>query len=342
MTSTEIIFPHSAAPDIGAATEVAPGILWGRLPLPMALDHVNIYALRDGPGWMLVDTGTNTQTCRAALTAFREGPLEGRPITRVLMTHHHPDHVGQIGHLAAEGADVLATRTAWLMARMLTLDVQEQITAEAEKFYRQAGMDARILEKRLAERPFNFSDIVAPIPLGFTRIDQGTVLTIGDRCWSVEIGHGHAPHHATLWSDDGIVIAGDQILPGISPNLGVYPTEPAADTVGAWLESCERLLTKAKGPELVLPGHKMPFTGIKRRLTQLIENHHHALDRLKEHLRKPRTAHECFEPLYKRKIGSGEYGLALAEAIGHLNHLYQNKEVTRRLRADGAYLWALR
>ncbi|MEL6583762.1 MAG: MBL fold metallo-hydrolase [Pseudomonadota bacterium] len=341
-TPHEIRFPFETPPSEGEAVEVAPGILWARLPLPMALDHVNVYALDDGDGWTLIDTGTNNRHCQKALDALRAGPLAGKPIARVLMTHHHPDHVGQLGRLAADGAEVLATRTAWLMARMLTLDIQENLTPEAENFYLRAGMDPAILDERRTSRPFNFADIVAAIPLGFTRIDEGDRLHIGGRDWTVRLGNGHAAHHATLWSDDGVVIAGDQILPGISPNLGVYPTEPEADPVGEWLEACTRLRAAAKGPELVLPGHKLPFTGVIPRLTQLIENHHTALDRLRAHLAEPRTAHECFQPLYKRQISGGEYGLALVEAMGHLNHLFKAGEISRKLRPDGAWAWQIR
>ena len=154
------------------------------------------------------------------------------------------------------------------------------------------------------------------------------------------MGNGHSPEHSTLWSLDGdIVIAGDQILPSISPNLGVYATEPEADPVGEWLESCERLLLEANNDQLVLPGHKLPFYGLPNRLTQLIENHHEALERLSNFLITPKTAAQCFEPLYRRKINSSEYGLALVESVGHLNHLLKEKKVIREKTIEGIWLW---
>ena len=319
--------------------EVAEGIHWIRLPLPMKLDHVNVYALEDGDGWTVIDTGMNSRKGRALWEALMAGPLRGRPIKRVLLTHHHPDHVGMVGWLQAEhGAELWTTRTAWLFARMLTLDVQEQWPEETLAFYRSAGMDKAFYEKRRAERPFNFADVVAPMPLGFKRLDEGDTMQIGDRTFTIRLGQGHAPDHITLWSDD-VVIAGDQIIANISSNLGVYATEPEADPVGAWFESCERLRPFAEPHHLVLPGHKLPFTGLETRLTQLIHNHHTALDRLKTYLSEPRTAAECFQPLFKRSIGDGEYGLALVEAVGHVNHLYQIGEVSRERRADGAFLW---
>lgn len=340
----KIHFPHETPPAEGEAIELAEGVLWMRLPLPMRLDHVNIYALDDGDGWTIIDTGFSSRRGRGIWEKLMAGPLQGHPIKRVLITHHHPDHVGMAGWLQTEhGAELLATRTAWLMARMLTLDVQDVWPPEALKFYRSAGMDSQYYNGRKDARPFNFADIVAPMPLGFTRIRQDDVLTIGGRRWVVHIGHGHAPEHATLWSlDDNLVIAGDQIIPGISSNLGVYPTEPDADTVGEWLESCERLRDLATDDHFVLPGHKLPFTGMPARLTQLIENHHSALIRLEEYLKTPRTTAECFAPLFKREIGDGEYTLALAEAIGHLNHLLLNDKVSRRRRDDDAWVWSLK
>ena len=336
-----IRFPHAEPPAGGEAIEVAKGVLWIRLPLPMKLDHVNVYALDDGDGWTVVDTGFNSKRGRGIWERLMAGPLQGRPVKRVLVTHHHPDHVGMAGWLQADhGAELWTTRTAWLFARMLTLDVQEQWPEETLAYYRAAGMDRAFYDKRRAERPFNFADVVAPMPLGFRRIKQDDILEIGGRRWVVHVGHGHAPEHATLWSlDDDLVISGDQIIASISSNLGVYATEPEADPVGEWLESCERLSHLAEARHLVLPGHKLPFTGLPQRMRQLIDNHYGALERLQDFLAEPKTAAECFQPLFKRKIGEGEYGLALVEAMGHLNHLLKTGAVTRERRADGAWLW---
>lgn len=342
-TAQRIRFPYDTPPAPGTAREIAEGLLWIRFPLPMRLDHVNLYALDDGEGWTIVDTGFSSKRGIALWEGLLAGPLAGRPVSRILLTHHHPDHVGMAGWLRARfGAEIWATRTAWLMARMLTLDVQDALTPEALSFYIRAGMDPRLLEERKTSRPYNFADTVQPIPLGFRRIAQGQRLQIGGRTWRVEIGHGHAPEHATLWSEDGqFILAGDQILPGISPNLGVYPTEPDADTVGDWMDSCTRLRGLKDSGALVLPGHKLPFTGVHKRLDQLIDNHHHALERLRAHLLQPRRAAECFIPLFKRQISDGDYGLALAETVGHLNHLSARGEVTRSLSADGAFIWRM-
>jgi glyoxylase-like metal-dependent hydrolase (beta-lactamase superfamily II) len=260
-------------------------------------------------------------------------------VTRVILTHHHPDHVGLAGWFQSRGAELLATRTAWLYARMLTLDVQDRPSAQALTFYRRAGLSEADLAQRAAERPFNFADVVAPLPLGFTRLDEGQRLRAGGRDWVVRLGQGHAPDHATLWSDDGIILGGDQFLPGISANIGVYPTEPEADPLTDWLDSCRAFQAHATDHQLVLPGHKLPYTGLAFRLPQMIDNHHQALDRLIDHLATPRTAQDCFQPLFRRAIGAAEHGLALVEAVAHLNCLLRRGQVRRSLSPAGAWEW---
>ncbi|WP_209598677.1 MBL fold metallo-hydrolase [Ruegeria sp. HKCCSP351] len=336
-----IRYPWAEPPVQGEATEIAQGVLWMRLPLPMALDHVNIYALDDGDSWTVIDTGLSSNKTRRIWEALMAGPLKGKPIRRVVVTHHHPDHVGNAGWFQTEhGAELVTSRTSWLFARMLTLDVQETWPQETLDFYRSAGMASEVLNKRMADRPFNFADTVYPMPLGFTGIKQGDVIRMGGRDWDVHLGNGHAPEHATFWSrDDNLVLSGDQILSSISPNLGVYATEPMADPVSGWMESCERLQALARPDHLVLGGHKLPFTGLPLRMKQLIDNHHSALERLLVHLDQPKSAADCFMPLFKRTIREGEYGLALVEAVAHVNHLYHIGAVTRTQRADGAWLY---
>jgi glyoxylase-like metal-dependent hydrolase (beta-lactamase superfamily II) len=334
--------PFPDPPPEGEATEVAPGLLWIRLPLPMALDHVNVYAL-DGPdGWTLVDTGLDSRRVRAIWERLLAGPLGGRPVAQLIVTHHHPDHVGLAGWFQARGAELLMTRTAWLLARMLVLDLQPEPTPQAMVYWRRGGLDAAALERRAGERPFNFADVVHPMPPGFSRLFGGQRLHLAGRDWEIRIGHGHAPCHATLWTVDpgpALVLGGDQLLPGISANIGVYPTEPEADPLQDWLASCADLARHARDDQLVLPGHKLPFTGLPFRLRQMAENHETALARLLDHLATPRRAADCYPVLFKRRIGPAEEGLALAESFAHLNHLHRRGLASRRLAADGAYLW---
>lgn len=339
--TTGIRYPWETAPEPGQTVQVAPGILWARVPLPMALDHVNVYLLDDGDGWTVIDTGFDSKKSRAIWQGLIDGPMAGKPVRRAVVTHHHPDHVGLAGWLQSEhGAELVTTRTAWLFARMLVLDVQDKPVQQTVDFWRGAGVAQAEIDARLAQRPFNFADVVAPMPLGFTRIKAGDVITMAGRRWLVRVGNGHAPEHATFWSlDDDLVIGGDQLLPGISANLGVYATEPMADPVGDWIDSCREFAPVAEDRHLVLPGHKLPFTGLPLRLTQMVDNHLGALDRLVAHLAQPRTAMQCFVPLFKREITGPEAGMALVEAIAHLNHLLLTGRARRWRDADGAWLW---
>jgi len=335
-------YPYETPPAERHSIEVAPGVHWIRLPLPMKLDHVNVYALLDDDGWTVIDTGFASKRSRAIWTALLEGPLAGHPVARVIATHHHPDHIGLAGWFQREhGAELWTTRTAWLYARMLTLDRHEVHAEETLAHYRAGGMDKANYDKRVAEKPFNFADMVDHLPLGFRRLVEGETIRMGGRKWDVRMGNGHAPEHATFWSkDDNLVISGDQIIASISPNIGIYATEPEADPLSEWLEACTRLSAFARDDQLVLPGHKLPFTGLPSRMRQLESNHHGALERLIRHLDTPKTAAECFAPLFKRSIGEAEYGLALVESMAHLNHLHQIGKATRRRREDGAWLWS--
>ncbi|MEL7343534.1 MAG: MBL fold metallo-hydrolase [Pseudomonadota bacterium] len=331
--------PFDDTPEPGAVIEVAPGILWARIPIPIKPDHVNIYILEDGDGWTVVDTGLDAKVCRDAWDGLMDGPLAGRAINRVIVTHHHLDHIGRAGWLQRRGAELWTTRTAWFYARMLQLDRQDTMPDETVAFARAAGVPGDVLEK-LQARPFNSSSFVAPMPLGFVRMQEGDVITIGGRDWDVRIGDGHAPELATLWCRDlPIVLGSDQFLPGISPNISVYPTMPMEDPLGDWIASCERFMGFAQPDQLILPGHKRPYTGLPIRLGQFIDNHQGALTRLMAYLAQPRTAAACFQPLFMRSIGMGEYSLALGEAMAHCTHLWHQGKVTRTVTDKGVWLW---
>ncbi|MDP1575580.1 MAG: MBL fold metallo-hydrolase, partial [Cypionkella sp.] len=301
---------------------------------------VNIYALDDGDGWTLVDTGMSSRRTKAIWAALIAGPLAGKPVRRLIVTHHHPDHIGLAGWFQAQGVELITTRTAWLYARMLVLDVQPKATPESLLYYQRAGVDAAQRAQKAEERPFNFADVVEPMPQGFTRIAEGGVISAGGRSWLVRLGQGHAPDHATLWSmDDHLILGGDQLLPGISANIGVYPTEPDADPLGEWLDSTRGFAPHARADHLVLPGHKLPFIGLPFRLIQMAENHESALTRLLGHLATPHTAAQCFVPLFKREITGSQHGLALVETVAHLNYLLKRAQVSRSLNTEGAWAW---
>ena len=340
-----ISFPYPTPPAPGCIIEVADGIYWARMNLPMLIDHVNVYILEGPQDITIIDTGLNFKECKLAWLKIIKNNFGTKPVKNVLLTHHHPDHIGLLGWFHDKfDINVYSSRTSWLLGRMLYLDKQSKPSKQAMDFWVQAGMDKMIFDKRCKDKPFNFSDGVANFPLGFISLNQGEEITLSGKKWRIEMGQGHAPDYITLWGlDIPIIIAGDQIIPGISSNLGVYPTEPLLDTVGGWLSSCNRFLKLAQDHHFVLPGHKLPFLGLTARLRQLIDNHVSAIERIEQKLSVDQcTAVDLFQPIFKRKISQSEYGLALAEAVGHLNYFRVRNMVNCSVRDDGALLFKLK
>ena len=340
-----LTFPFGNPPIFGTIKEISDGVHWAQMRLPMLIDHVNIYILEGSNYLTVIDTGLNVQECRTAWLEILKNNFNNKPVKKVVITHHHPDHIGLLGWFCKNfGVEVFASRTSWLLARMLYLDKQSEPSSQAKDFWIKAGMDKIMFEEKSNGRPFNFSDGVSEFPIGFTALNQGDEICFSDKKWRIEFGNGHAPDHITLWGiDNPLVIVGDQVIPGISSNLGVYPTEPSLDTVGAWLNSCTRFLEMAQTDHFVLPGHKLPFYGLSLRLRQLIDNHRAALGRIERKLMEGSfTAVELFQPIFKKEIKKSEYGLALAEAVGHLNYFRARNLVNTSVRKDGAILFKLK
>lgn len=336
-----LAYPCGAPPAPGAAVEVAPGVLWLRLPLPMALDHINVWALRDGEGWTVVDCGLRTPPSIEAWEKALAGPLQGAPVTRVLCTHMHPDHIGLAGWLCERfDAPLMMSRLEYVTGRMLIAD-QGPAPEAGARFYRRAGWSAEKVES-WRKGYGRFAQAVAPLPGAFVRLEAGDRLAIGGREWRVLIGSGHSPEHVCLLSEaDGVLIAGDQILPRISSNVSVWPTEPAADPLGDWMTSLGRLRSELPDDLLVLPSHGEPFRGVHSRLDALLRGHQAALVRLERRLRTPRRVVDVFPALFAREVSEGVYGMATGEAVAHLNRLEREGRARRDPGPDGADLWSL-
>jgi glyoxylase-like metal-dependent hydrolase (beta-lactamase superfamily II) len=314
-------------PEPGERIEIAPGLGWARLPVPGSLKHVNIWLLDDGPGVTVVDTGLDIPPCREAWEALLAGPLSGRPVTRIIVTHFHPDHLGLAGWLAARfAAPLWMTREEWLFARMLTSDIRPEPPAEAIRYWRTAGWDEARIAAETAKGWGRFASAVSPVPLEFIRMREGDGIAVGERHWQVVTGSGHSPDHACLLDTaKGVLIAGDQLLPRITSNVSLTLSEPRGDPLGDWLASLAKLRT-LPADLLVLPSHGEPFTGLHARIDAVEAGHAGRLDALHEHLAQPRRAVDCFTILFGRKIEDGSFGLATGEAMAHLRHL----EVTGR------------
>lgn len=334
-----LIYPFGSVPAPGDAVEVADGVLWLRLPLPMALDHVNVWAIRDGEGWTVVDTGVGTPDGIAAWERAFAGPLEGRPVVRVICTHMHPDHVGLAGWLTERfGVRLWMTRLEYVTCRMLLADTGPA-PESAARFYREAGWTEAQIE-RWRGRYGLFARAVTGFPDGYRRIEAGETIEIGGDAWRVVGGDGHSPEHACLYRGrDGVLISGDQVLPRISSNVSVWPTEPDADPLGDWLDSLARLKAELPDDALVLPSHGEPFRGLHLRLDALARGHRRSLDRLERLLGEPRRAVDVFGALFARSVGDGLLGMATGEALAHLNRLEREGRAAKAVGPDGVAWW---
>jgi glyoxylase-like metal-dependent hydrolase (beta-lactamase superfamily II) len=341
-THKGLVYPFGGQePAAGSAMRVAPGIRWVRLHIPGPLRHVNCWLLDDsdgrGDGVALVDTGMNTDAARDAWKTLWRGDLAGVRVTRMIGTHFHPDHIGLAGWMCdRHAAPLVMTRGEWLTARMLVADARDTVPGEMLAFWRGAGWDADQIAHASARGWAGFKRIVTPLPLGFTRIRDGDTLSIGGVAWHVVVGSGHSPEHACLFDPVGkVLIAGDQVLPRISPNVSLGVTEPEADPLGEWFASIERL-ERLPDDVLVLPGHGDPFTGLHRRLAAMAREHRERLDELAVFLAEPRRAVDCFGRLFRRAIGPEVLGMATGEALAHLRRLEVERRAVRDM-VDGVW-----
>ncbi|MEJ6022674.1 MBL fold metallo-hydrolase [Ramlibacter sp. PS4R-6] len=328
---SELLYPAGEPPAPGQAVEVAPGVLWLRMPMPFALSHINFWAIRDGDAWAIVDSGLHTvETATAWLQLVAPGgPLQGRRVSRVFATHMHPDHVGMAGWLTRRfDCQLWMSRLEYLNCRLLVADTGREAPADGVRFYRRAGwQDAQIETYRA--RFGAFGRMIHPLPDSFRRLEDKAVLRIGEHDWHVVVGRGHSPEHACLHCPAlRLLISGDQVLPRITSNVSVHPTEPAADPLSEWLESLAEIARRVPDDVLVLPAHNEPFTGLHERLRQLEDSVTQALTRLRTKLQEPRRVVDVFDALFRRPIGDDPHLLSMAtgESVAHINYLLQRGE----------------
>jgi glyoxylase-like metal-dependent hydrolase (beta-lactamase superfamily II) len=317
-------------PELGKAITVAPGIQWIRMRLPMQLNHINLWLLEDGDGWTVVDSGIRNEETTEAWKSVFSGPMAGRPIKRVIVTHMHPDHVGLAGWLVRRfETDLYITRTEFLMCRNLVSDTGQEAPGEALKFYRAAGFPEDLLDNYKA-RFGGFGQGVYKLPNAFRRLDEGQELEIGGRIWKIVIGNGHSPEHACLWCpSENIMISGDQLLPRISSNVSVHPTEPEANSLQDWINSCEKLKGVVPADTLILPSHNEPFRGAHLRLQELIDMHENNMEKLHVMCAEPKRAVDVFPALFRSRITQGVFGMATGESLAHLNCLMARGRMAR-------------
>jgi glyoxylase-like metal-dependent hydrolase (beta-lactamase superfamily II) len=340
-----LIYPLSA-PAAGQAREVMPGVLWIRMPMPLTLDHINLWAIDDGEGWAIVDTGLHNLHTAEVWGRLFGSALRRRPITRVIATHMHPDHVGMAGWLTRRfNCRLWMTRLEYMYCRVLAADSGREAPADAVGFLRGAGWGDAAIEGYRA-RFGRFGQLVHAMPDSFRRLQDGETLRIGQHDWYVVVGTGHSPEHACLWSSEHkLLISGDQVLPRISSNVSVHPMEPDSDPMSGWYDSLSKIAGCVPDDVLVLPSHNECFRGLHARLAELREGQDAALERLRAILaRGQRRVVDVFPALFRRPIVDTDaslLGLATGEAQACLNYLLRRGEISLKVDATGVRWYSL-
>ncbi|WEK42042.1 MAG: MBL fold metallo-hydrolase [Candidatus Sphingomonas colombiensis] len=313
---------------------VSPGVHWRRVPVPGPLQHVNCWLLDDDGGVAIVDTGYQDDATRDGWAAA----IAGRRVTQVICTHYHPDHSGLAGWLCREyRAPLVMTRVEWLSLYHFVAG-SRVAPEEIADYWRAAGWDDAQIARSMRGWS-QFGAFVSPPPQSFRRIADGDRIALGGAEWRVVVGSGHSPEHACLLDEHaGVLIAGDQVLPAVSPNVSVTLSEPEGDPLGDWLASIERLRL-LDGDLLVLPGHGDPFHGLHARLDAIAMGHHRRLDRLHALLAEPRRVVDCFPALFRREVGAEMIEMATGETLAHLHRLEHDGRTTREMH-DGVTWFA--
>jgi len=332
---TPLQFPVAAPPPPGETLPIAPGVQWLRMPLPFALDHINLWLLEDGEGWTIVDAGYASTKSRALWELIFAERLAGLPVTRVIVTHYHPDHVGLAGWLTEHWqAPLWITEKEWLSARVMSRSAEDFAPLRRD-FARRAGLDETSIEL-FGARENSYRRGVPSVPASYRRIRDGMVIEVGGRPWQVVVGEGHAPELACLYcAETGVLIAGDQVLPKISPNISVQAHEPDGNPLALYLSSLLKLREAAPSETLVLPSHNLPFFGLHARLDQLAAHHRARCDEVMAACEVPKTAVKLLPVLFRRPLDQHQMGFALGEALAHLNYLMYRGALERIPGADG-------
>lgn len=345
----QLDYPHGETlPDTGATLELAPGVFWLRMGLPFALNHINLWLLKDEldtghglrQGWTVIDCGIDSEATRAAWETVFAEHLQGLPILRVIATHCHPDHVG-LAHWLCERWDARLWMTAgeYAFARMMSAQLPGADGTAMFPHFRKHGLRDTASVEQLQTRKHYYATMVPAVPEAYRRMQDGESVQIGGRAWRVITGFGHSPEHAALHcaaigAEKDLLISGDMLLPRISTNVSVFAIEPEADPVKLYLNS----LGKFSGLEpdtLVLPSHGKPFRRLHVRIEQLQAHHAERLAEVLAACAVPQTAADIVPVMFKRPLDGHQLSFAIGEALAHLHTLWYEGRLTRRLDDDG-------
>ena len=329
-------YPFPEVPAPGTTIEVAPGIHWLSMPLPFALDHINLWLAEDEGGWTIIDTGIGNPETRA----LWEKILGTGTVKRVIVTHYHPDHAGNAAWLCQRyGVELWMTQGEYLTAHAVRTSSAGYTTDAVLSVFRKNGLDQQ-RASGMGGRGNRYAALVPDFPLSYRRIIEGDEIKIGGHQWRAMIGHGHAPEHLSLYSKSlNTLIAGDMLLSTISTNVSVWSIDPEGDPLRLFLDSIARY-RELPSDLLVLPSHGKPFRGAHDRVEQLERHHRERLGELVKSLQKPQSAAELLSVLFRRPLDAHQTFFAMGEAIAHLHYLYYAGRAKRAQGEDGIMRYA--
>ena len=350
----QLDYPWSAPPVAGTVTTLRPGVHWLRMPLPFALDHINLWLLDDEidgrPGWTIIDCGVASDPTRAAWERLFDSVLDGRPVLRVIATHYHPDHFGLADWLTRGGARQRWRAPLWMTfgeyayGRLLSEGGGASGERSAAHFERHGLSDPAALEQMRQRGAGYYARLVPAVPPEFHRVRAADQIVIGTprarRVFRAVVGFGHAPEHLSLHcAASDLLISGDMVLPRISTNIAVHEVEPEGNPLPDYLGSLDHYL-RLPAATLVLPSHGLPFTGLHLRVAQQHAHHRARLAEVLAACAEPRSAADMLPVLFRRQLDLHQTSFAMGEAIAHLHALWFDGSLVRTLEPDGVYRFA--
>jgi glyoxylase-like metal-dependent hydrolase (beta-lactamase superfamily II) len=332
-----LTFPFAESPAAGTVREVAPGVFWLRMPLPFALDHINLWLLKDADGWCGVDCGIALPDTQANWERIFAEVLAPAGLTRLIVTHYHPDHMGNAGWLLQRyHAPLIMTESEYLTAHAHYDRIGGYGAEATARLFAANGLDSERVAT-IGGRGNPYRQRVSGPPQRFQRMMDGDEIVVGGRDWRVIVGYGHAPEHAALYCESlGVLISGDMLLPKISTNVSVWSIEPEGDPLKLFLRSIDRFAALPQDT-LVLPSHGLPFLGAQARIAMLHRHHEDRLNEVLEACNGPKSAAELMPVLFRRPLDSHQLFFAMGESLAHLHYLWYRGRLGRSTGADGVY-----